>query len=186
MTDPGEKERRYWEAEQMLRRALSQDPAMRDINGESFYAILGGLYKRQNRTDDAIEAYTQAEMVTPQNSYPIFNLATLYYMSGNLEQAKPYYERSAAISSRMLDNNPFDFWRRFDLSAAQLVLGNLEQAKRQFNLAVPYVPGVGPFESFLRDLEQLKNAPTPPRGIDDLVALVRNAIEQVRSKSAAI
>ena len=154
---------------------------MRDLNGESLNAVLGGLYKRLNRTDEAIEAYKAAELVTPQNSYPIVNLATLYYLSGDPEQAKQYYERSVTISARKLEVNPFDYWTRFDLSAAQLVLGNLEQAKRQFNLATPYVRHVGPLETFLHDLERLKDAPTSPKGVDELVDLVRKSIERVHS-----
>jgi tetratricopeptide (TPR) repeat protein len=181
MTDPAEKQLRYTESEQMFLRALSQDPAVRDINGESFQAVLGGLYKRLNRMDEAIEAYKAAELVTPQNSYPIVNLATLYYLSGDLEQAKQYYERSAAISSRKLDDNPFDYWTRFDLSAAQLVLGNLEQAKRQINLAAQHIRHVGPLETFLHDLERLKDAPTSPKGVDELVGLVRNAIKRIHN-----
>jgi tetratricopeptide (TPR) repeat protein len=183
MTDPVEKKLRYSESEQMFLRALSQDPAMRDINGESFHALLGGLYKRLNRMDEAIEAYEAAELVTPQNSYPIVNLATLYYLRGDLEQAKQYYERSAAISSRKLDVNPFDYWTRFDLTAAQLVLGNLEQAKRQFNLAAQTVRHVAPLETFLHDLERLKDAPTSLKGVDELVDLARNAIKRVHNSS---
>ena len=167
----------------MFLQALAQDPAVRDINGKSFHAVLGGLYKRLNRMDEALEAYKAAELVTPQNSYPIVNLASLYYLRGNLEQAKQYYERSAAISSRMLDDNPFDYWTRFDLSAAQLILGNLEQAKRQFNLAAQHVRHVGPLETFLQDLERLKDAPTPPKGVDELVDLARNAIKRVQNSS---
>ncbi|MBI1281663.1 MAG: tetratricopeptide repeat protein [Anaerolineaceae bacterium] len=181
MTDPSEKILHYAESEQMFLRALSQDPTVRDIDGESFYAVLGGLYKRLNRTDEAIEAYKAAELVTPQNTYPIINLATLYYLRGDLEQAKAYYERSAAISSHKLDLNPFDYWTRFDLSTAQLVIGNLDQAKRQFNLAAQQARQVGPLGTFLHDLERLKNAPTSPKGVDELVELVRNAIERVRS-----
>jgi len=180
MTDSEEKTQRYIESEKMFLQALEQDPAMRDINGESFYALLGGLYKRLNQTDKAIESYKSAELVTPQNSYPAVNLATLYYLKGDLEQAKQYYERSAIISPRMLERNPFDYWTRFDLSTAQLVLGNLEQAKRQFNLAVPYVKGIGPLETFMHDLEKLKAAPTAPKGIDDLVALVSSAVTRVQ------
>ena len=183
LTDPVEKERRYAESEQMFLHALAQDPAMRDINGESFHAVLGGLYKKLNQMDKAIEAYKEAELVTPQNSYPIVNLATLYYLRGDLEQAKGYYERSAAISSRKLDENPFDFWARFDLIAAQLVLGNLEQARRQFNLAAQQVRSAGPLETFLHDLERLKDAPTPPKGVDELIDFARNAIKRLNNSS---
>jgi tetratricopeptide (TPR) repeat protein len=179
MADSEEKTTRYMESEKMLLQALEQDPAMHDINGESFHAHLGGLYKRLNQPDKAIEAYKSAEMVTPQNSYPVVNLATLYYLNGDLEKAKQYYERSIVISPRMLERNPFDYWTRFDLSTAQLVLGNIEQARQQFNLAVPYVQGTGPLETFLHDLERLKNAPTSPGGIEDLVDLVRNAIKRI-------
>ncbi|MEP6987163.1 MAG: hypothetical protein ABI970_16270, partial [Chloroflexota bacterium] len=178
-TDPEVKKQRYAESEQMFLRALSQDPAVLDINGESFHAVLGGLYKRLNRMAEAIEAYKAAELVTPANSYPVVNLATLYYLNGDLEEAKQYYERSAAISPRMLDNNPFDYWTRFDLSAAQLVLGNLEQAKRQINLAAQHVRLVGPLETFLHDLDRLKAAPTSPEGIDELIDLVQSAIKRV-------
>jgi tetratricopeptide (TPR) repeat protein len=181
MIDPEAKKARYSESEQMFLRALEQDPAVRDINGESFHAVLGGLYKRMKRMDKAIDAYKAAELVTPQNSYPIVNLATLYYLSGDLEQAKQYYERSVAISSRLLDDNPFDYWTRFDLSAAQLVLGNLEQAKRQFTLAAQHVRYVSPLETFLHDLERLKEAPTSPKGVDELLDLVRSAIKRVHA-----
>jgi tetratricopeptide (TPR) repeat protein len=181
MDDSEEKNQLYSESEQMFIDALAQDPAVRDINGESFHAVLGGLYKRLNRMDEAIEAYKAAELVTPQNSYPIINLATLYYLRGDLKQAKHYYERSAAISARMLDDNPFDYWTRFDLSAAQLVLGNLEQARWQFNLAAQHVRLVGPLETFLHDLERLKAAPTPPKNVDELIELAQNAIERLQN-----
>lgn len=184
IADPVEKNRRYLESEQMFLQALSQDPSIRDINGESFHAVLGGLYKRLNRMDEAIEAYKSAELVTPQNSYPIVNLATLYYLRGDLEESRQYYDRSAAISSRKLDVNPFDYWTRFDMSAAQLVLGNVEQARRQFNLAAQHIRHISPLETFLHDLERLKDAPTPPRGVDELVDLVRNAIERVHNSSS--
>ncbi len=178
-----EKQQRYEESEQLFLRALSQDPAVRDINGESFQAVLGGLYKRLNRTDKAIEAYQAAELVTPQNSYPIINLASLYYLDGNLEEAKQYYERSIAISTRMLESNPFDYWTRFDLSAAHLVLGNLELAKREFNLAAQHIRHIGPLDTFIQELERLKAAPSSPQGVDELIALVQEAIKKVRNLS---
>ncbi len=182
-TDPVEKKQHYAESEQLFRRALSQEPNLRDINGESFHALLGALYKRQNRMDEAIEAYKKAELVTPQNSYPIVNLATLYYLRGDLEQAKYYYERSVEISSHKLDANPFDYWARFDLSIAQLVLGNQEQARRQFNLAAQHVRHISPLDTFLHNLEQLRDAPTPPQGVNELIDLVRKAIAQLRNSS---
>lgn len=181
MADSEEKNLLYAKSEQMFLDALAQDPAVRDVNGESFHAVLGGLYKRLNRMDEAIEAYKAAELVTPQNSYPIINLATLYYLRGDLKQAKHYYERSAAISARMLDDNPFDYWTRFDLSAAQLVLGNLEQAKWQLNLAAQHVRLVGPLETFLHDLERLKAAPTSPKNVDELIELVQSTIQRLQN-----
>jgi tetratricopeptide (TPR) repeat protein len=188
ITDPDEKQQRYADAERLFVQALAQDPAVRDINGESFHAVLGGLYKRLGRTEDAIEAYKAAELVTPQNSYPVVNLATLYYLSGDQEQAKRYYERSVTISARKLEDNPFDYWTRFDLTTAQLILGNLEQAKWQFNLAaqhvIQHVRHVGPLDTFLNDLERIQKRPNPPNGVDELVVLAKNAISRIQNKAS--
>jgi tetratricopeptide (TPR) repeat protein len=171
----------YAEAERLFLKALLEDPAVCDIDGESYYAVLGGLYKKQGRIADAITAYQSAEVVTPQNSYPVVNLAMLNFLQGDTSTAENYFKRSAAMAVRSLDGNPFDFWRRFDLTIANLILGHVDDAHKQLKTALHQVHSISPLEVLLGDLERLKNAPHPPASVDELIAQVRQAIDRLRA-----
>lgn len=177
--DPNERNLRYSEAENRFLKALKSDPAVRDINGESVYGVLGGLYKRQNRIADAIRCYEEAARITPQSTYPVVNLAMLLFMDGRLDEAKEYFRRSAAMSSRLLDANPADYWTRLDLTTAQLVLGQVDDAKRNLTSATRQLQSVSPLEIFLGDLQRLRNAPQPPPDIDQIIDTVQQAINRI-------
>jgi tetratricopeptide (TPR) repeat protein len=176
-----ERNRFYAEAESRFLKALKLDPAVCDINGESVNAVLGGLYKRQGRIEDAIRAYEKAEQITPARSYPIINLALLYFEKGSPEEAESYFRRSAAISSQMLDGNPSDFWKRFDLTTAQLALGQTEKARKNLDVALQQVPSAHPLEILVRDLYRLKEAPHPPADIDPVIETVEQAIARLKT-----
>jgi len=177
--DPNERNLRYSEAENRFLKALKSDPAVRDINGESVYGVLGGLYKRQNRIADAIRCYEEAARITPQSTYPVVNLAMLLFMDGRLDEAKEYFRRSAAMSSRLLDANPADYWTRLDLTTAQLVLGQVDDAKRNLTSATRQLQSASPLEIFLGDLQRLRNAPQPPPDIDQIIDTVQQAINRI-------
>src|SRR5690606_32366636 len=63
-----ERARLYAEAESKLLRALDLDERLIDAEGESYYGTLGGLYRRQQRYQAALEAYEKAHTVTPNAS----------------------------------------------------------------------------------------------------------------------
>ena len=180
--DPTKQKLGYAQSEEMFLKALADDPAVRDINGESVWAVLGGLYKKQHRTADAIEAYQNAEHVTPQNSYPIVNLAMLHFTQGDTETAQRYFKRSKVISERALDGNPFDYWKRFDLAIAELALGNPDGAQRQIALAISQVQNVGPLEILERDIQRLADSPQPPPDVDKLGRLVEQAVAKFKAR----
>jgi tetratricopeptide (TPR) repeat protein len=179
--EPSERNLRYSEAENRFLKALKSDPAVRDINGESVYGVLGGLYKRQNRIADAIRCYEEAARITPQSTYPVVNLAMLLFMDGRLDEAKEYFRRSAAMSSRLLDANPADYWTRLDLTTAQLVLGQVDEAKRNLTSATGQLQSASPLEIFLGDLYRLRDAPQPPPDIDQIIDTVQQAINRIRT-----
>src|SRR5262249_44537882 len=154
--------------------------AVRDINGESVYGVLGGLYKRQKRTEDAIRCYQQAERVTPQNSYPVNNLAMLYFQQGKNDIAEAYFKRSASMSSRLLDGNPFDYWARFDLTVSLLALGHADEARKHLDIALNHVQNIRPLEIFLNDLIRLKESPRPPADIDQFIPYVQQAMSKLK------
>lgn len=177
-----ERNRLYAEAEARFLRALEIDSAARDINNESVYGVLGGLYKRRNLIDDAIRSYEKAREVTPESSYPIVNLATLYMIAGKPDVARDYYERVARISTRMLEGNPADYWARFDLITSQVALGNLPMALDQTNTVLTQVESAGPLETFLDTLTRLKASPYPPAGVEQVIQRVTKRIGELRSQ----
>lgn len=182
--DVNERNRQYAEAEALFLKALRSDPAVRDINGESVYGVLGGMYKRQGRIDDAIRCYEAAERVTPQNSYPVVNLAVLYFLQGQTEDAHRYFKRLAATSGRILDGNPFDYWTRFDMTMSQVALGNTEDALHHLDIAIQQVSNPRPLEIFLGDLRRLRDAPKPPPGINDVIGRTEAAIQRMQAKAS--
>ncbi|MEP7284400.1 MAG: tetratricopeptide repeat protein [Chloroflexota bacterium] len=183
--DPAQRKLGYVDAERMFLKALGDDPAVRDINGESVYAVLGGLYKKQGRIDEAIQAYHEAEFVTPQNSYPIVNLAMLHFTQGHVEESESYFNRSSQISTRTLDANPFDYWSRFDLTIAMLVLGKFADAHKNLDIAIKQVHNAVPLETFLSDLKRLRDSPQPPKQIAEYIEKVENAIQAFKVPAAA-
>jgi tetratricopeptide (TPR) repeat protein len=103
----------------------------------------------------------------------------LLFMDGRLDEAKEYFRRSAAMSSRLLDANPADYWTRLDLTTAQLVLGQVDDAKRNLTSATRQLQSVSPLEIFLGDLQRLRNAPQPPPDIDQIIDTVQQAINRI-------
>jgi tetratricopeptide (TPR) repeat protein len=179
-TDPNRKNLLYAQAEQRLLKALAADSFIRDPYGESYYGALGGLYRRQNRVDDAIRAFQEAEKLTPQNSYPINNLAMLYTMKGIPDRARHMFERAIAISSRSLDGNPFDYWARFDLITAQVGLDQLDKANEHLRIVMDQLKEPGPYESFMRGLLTLRESPVPPPRIGEFIHTVQQHIDKLK------
>jgi tetratricopeptide (TPR) repeat protein len=141
--DISEKNRLYAKAEMHFIESLRKDPTMRDINGESFYGALGGLYRRQGRLADAIRCYLQAEKVTPYNGYPVNNLALLYFMQGNVSESARYFARSKQLSERGLETQPGDYWLRINIITALIALNDTDAALHQLEMVIDLLPGVG-------------------------------------------
>lgn len=180
--DVNERNRYYAQAEQQLLKALNIDPTVRDVNSESFQGVLGGLYQRQGRLDDAIRCYLEAEKITPNSSYPISNLGLLFFNQGNIEMATHYFNRSITGSQQALETNPSDYWRRFDIATAEAALGHPDKALEQLDLALKQVQSIGPLESMMNGLNRLERSPKPPAGIARVTERVRLAMNRVKEE----
>ncbi|PJF35767.1 MAG: hypothetical protein CUN49_08915 [Candidatus Thermofonsia Clade 1 bacterium] len=156
--DSNKRNRLYAQAEQHFLSALERDPEARDINGASFYGVLGGMYRRQGRLDDAIRAYSQAAKVTPHSSYPLNNLAMLYLMQEKHNEAQETFKRSKTIASRAVDGDPFDYWARFDLITAHVALGEYSDAQKQLDFLLDSPPQSNVLKSFMSGLEFIQQA----------------------------
>ena len=169
----------YWSrAETHLLSALRLDSHLTDAEGESYYGSLGGLYRRQGRYDDAIDAYHQAEKVTPTSSYPLINLASLYWHQGASDEARAYFQRVHDSARLKLDMNPLDNWARADFAQALVALGRRDEALRQIQFVRENHPEPGLLATIRDGLAFLAESATPIEGMDALLAAVDQALAE--------
>lgn len=169
----------HWaQAELNLLKALELDPNMVDADGESYFGTLGGLYRRQNRHEDALHAYQEAVKVTPTSSYPAGNLAVLYKYLGRDEEANEAFRRVQEIALSKLDENPNDHWSRLDLAQALLVRGEVKEALKEYRQLVFREPSLGALEIGMSGLSFLARSPSEIPGINDAIQLLNDALQE--------
>ncbi len=170
---------RYWaEAEVSLLKALDIDKKMIDADGESYFGTLGGLYRRQNRNEDALRAYEHAVEATPNSSYPVGNLALLYKITGKEQEAIEMFKRAKEIAEAILDDQPSDYWKRLDLAQTLLVLGHHEAALRNYQDVIERQPPVTALKSGVSALETLATSPNPILHIQEAIKVLQDEINR--------
>ena len=118
-------EGRIDEAIKLCQQALDLKPS-----GEIFH-LLSHCYAEKDQLDDALEALHQAmHLMGDQVSYrTYFQLGTLYYRTGQFEQAVAAYRQSIRLDSQ-------DFEPYADLGTALMELGRLEEAEQAYRQAL--------------------------------------------------
>ncbi len=186
MADQPTQRAQLWaQSEAKLLDALARDPHLTDADGESYYGTLGGLYRRQGRYQDALDAYGRAHRVRPNSSYPIVNLATLHKHEGHDEQAADFFRRVIRAAELQLDDDPRDYWTRADFAQARLVLGQVEDAKKELRTVIDSVQERGLLESMRSGLLFLAESPGEIPGLDDMVGLLNDAIAALDKQAQA-
>ena len=131
---------RYFElGKQYLNQALVNSERLVDDDGESWYGALAGLHNRLGEIDKAIFYYERASEVTPQSSYPFANLAMLYVQEGN-RNFEPAFEKVARLAKEKANIELNDYWGYADLLAAQLALGQANDAETTLEQLLETVP----------------------------------------------
>jgi len=179
ITDPDrmeERDRLWAQAEICLLDALKPDPSLTDMDGESYYGTLGGLYRRQGRYQEALRAYDKARKCTPASSYPIINLAALHTRLGNLEEARHYFERVLENALLELDDDPRNMWTRMDYAQALLVLGRRDEALAQLRIVLDQGPERSLLETVHNGLCFLAESNTVIDGLADMIAEMEVAL----------
>lgn len=177
----------YFEAGKLLTHALSQSPNLVDEDGESWYGVLGGLYKRRGQLDHAIEAYGAAAAVTPKSSYPVSNLAALYMKQKDHAKMLEIYARVEKMARAKTLAEIENHWAYADWLTAHLALHHEADAEAD-EIAANLLAVTPPdddysLETAVRNLEELveafggaKAAPHIPRYIH----LLNDALERRR------
>lgn len=175
--------RYYAEAEVNLLKALETDGGMVDADGESYFGTLGGLYRRQNRNQDALQAYEKAVEVTPKSSYPIGNLAVLYKRLGRDEEAKATFTKAQLIAEDVLETQPNDYWAELDLAQALLVQEKSDEALKKYRTILRRDPSIAALKSALSTLKFLAESPTAIPKITDVIELIDKTIDERQAAS---
>lgn len=144
-------------SENLLLQALEISPKLVDDDGESWWGVLGGLYKRRGQIEQAIDAYRQATEVTPQSSYGFGNLANLYMRKGEVEKMRETFQRVEQIAFKEADAQPGNFWGYADLVTSSFAIGKVEQARDSIPIAISIAPIDSPYmlEGLLASLQDL-------------------------------
>ncbi len=152
-----EREQMLNQAERWMQDALSTSPKLIDEDGESWWGVLGGLYKRNDQIPQAIRAYERAAAVTPNSSYPFGNLATLYGQSRDIERMMQMYRRVARLAADEVQAEVGNYWGYFDLLTALLVIDKREEAEEVFPRVLETVPpdAVYAFDSLVSTLNKV-------------------------------
>lgn len=163
-----ERDRLFNESENLLLQALELSPKLVDDDAESYWGILGGLYKRRGQIDQAIEAYRRVTEVTPQSSYGFVNLALLYQRVSDRQHALDTYVIVEQIASKEAEAEAGNFWGYSDLISSSFAIGKHEQALEKLPIAISIAPIDSPFMlTALRDtlldlIEFLAEEKLPP------------------------
>lgn len=171
------------EAEQIFTALLDENPDHVDFYGESWWGILGGLYKRRGKTDKAIHAYTQVTRVTPHSSYGYINLAQLYGLTGDMDKMLSNYRMVAKTTEQEIVDEAKDasFWTYVDFIISHLALGKAEIADAKLQNAFELAPLDSPFmlNGLLITLKNLHEIL-----LDERQLSISNIIKQVEDEIA--
>jgi tetratricopeptide (TPR) repeat protein len=181
---PDERRHYYYAAEGYFREALDSNPRLLDIDGESFYGALGGLYQRQDRIKEAIECYERAmEATQSTSSYPYNNLGILYTSQNKPDKAKTYFEKAARVAAQRLDDKPQDYWARFDMVTAQIMLGNPDEVRKHLPLALQFAASAEQLEKFQSGLKRLRDS-APSEMLNMVIEVLQKDIERRQKQEA--
>jgi len=104
----------YTEAKTIFEKVAADRPLLQDISGESAFGALAGLYHRQGDYENAIQWYENARRATPQNTYPLINLALINFLVGNETEALKRFQRVKTLSHNRITLDPYAYWSHFD------------------------------------------------------------------------
>lgn len=169
-------------AEDYLLQGLKISPKLVDDDGESWWGVLGGLYKRRGQIDDAINAYRRAMEVTPQSSYGAGNLAMLYMRKNDRERMLETYKQVERIAEKEADQEQGNFWGYADLVVARYALGKVEAAEEALPIALQIAPADSPYmlDGLIDTLQDLMPVLDPAER-----PAIERAIERIRNHRLA-
>lgn len=161
----------YDMAIQHLQKAITLNPTDSDAS-----AILGGLYRRKGEYTLAYSSYERARHLNPTSSYAVGNLASLAWHKGMLDEARNNFVIAEMVAADHIKQGQGEiYWDYYDLALAQLALGKIQEAQKNYAIAIKETPGKEQFDGVLDNLNLLQKSPQPIPGLDDIVKMIKAA-----------
>lgn len=117
-----------------------------DVNDPYRYLSLGHSYFMQNKFDLAMEEYIKAKDL----GYLFWQVDRDYYRYLQVAQQLKDWQKVKEMTQEYLENRGEDANSLFNLSVAELKLGDLENAKTNFDKAVKIDPSFEQYRSFFQ------------------------------------
>jgi len=174
------------ESERLLLKALELSPKLVDDDGESYWGLLGGLYKRRGQVEQAINAYKRVTEVTPQSSYGFSNLAFLYTRTHDVNNMLQTYRQVERIAQYEAEATAGNFWGNADLIISSYAIGKIEQAEKTLPVAISIAPFDSPYmlEGLVDTLEDLMEALAKDTQYKDRVQAIGKSINILNAELA--
>lgn len=157
-------------------------------NDEEIIATLGGTYRRYGKYQDALDCYNQALKLNPDSSYALGNVALLSWHEGKLDDSRKAYRRTEEIAiNRIHSNISYEpFWDYYDLAMAKLVLGQTDEALKDYHAAAKITFNPEHFKSILDGLSFLKEVEDkyPIAGLGEAITIVEARKAEAESNIA--
>ncbi len=179
--DPSKLEHLLISAQERFLSALELQPELLDSDGESVWGSLGGIYKRLNQVEKAVECYMKAATYM-RSSYPYNNLGLLYMERNEFEKMHDNFGLVEIFAQSKVNLSPGDEWAHNDLLVARLVLGKINEARDALSKVRIIAPTYA-LESLLRTLRQLEKVKGIPKKTVDYLPGVIATIEEKINQS---
>jgi class 3 adenylate cyclase/tetratricopeptide (TPR) repeat protein len=122
-------------AQDILKALVAKDPTNRET-----LSILGRTYKdrwcadpeNEHHLRQAFESYNRAFEVSPPDSYPGINAATIAFLLKERDKAN----QIARTVLKICEQQPDDYWKHATVAEALVVLGDAEGARNAYRAAV--------------------------------------------------
>lgn len=186
----------YYHALSCLHRALVKDNALTDVNRESYWGPIGGIYRELGNPKEAKAAYESALKVTPGSSYPQGNIAALSLHDAKAdasaeESALRAFKDTVQYATVELSTRPNSYYLIMDLAMAKTILGHLDSASLQdaavqFEQALAMAQSPGPLGVSLRGWKFLLDGLPERDGWEAVRAQIESAIAQIESRQTAL
>lgn len=176
MTDKTRKNRYYSDSEAKFLAALDIKGDLLDPDHESVWGSVGGVRKRLNHREEAIEAYKEAAEIK-RTSYPYNNLGLLYMEAGETAKMRQNFKLVELFAGVKLQSDPGNEWVHNDHFISKVVLGKIAQARDALDV-VMIIASDSALNSLVDTLRKISRIEDMPQRVKSFIPKAMSRIQE--------